>query len=223
MSNLFIIKGSDQLLHIFDNTQDKLISIMFFAKGNPLCRTARQHFERSASNNTISIFCIIDTDNYEGDKKIMNGLVNLPHIDFYYMSNKIGTYTGSDQKAIEDSVQQGQRYVMTQANIKNQPQQQAQYIAPPQNQQYYQQPVAYPPVMQTPVQPNNILGLEIPNLQQMQQYFQIFQMLNQMGALNMSAQTQTMGSTKSDDEQILSNGDKLVPLGDGKYGLIKKT
>jgi hypothetical protein len=76
----------------------------------------------------------------------------------------------------------------------------------------------------------------LPTIQQMQQMFQIFQMMQQMGILNvpqqLSAATtsttttpQTVPETKPTDPDntiVLDNGDKLIPLPNGKYGLVKK-
>lgn len=91
---------------------------------------------------------------------------------------------------------------------------------------------------------NQQMNNALPTLQQMQQMFQIFQMMQQMGILNTpttgsndSNQTGSpnptlgmkmnpiSGSTQSTEEDKimeLPNGDKLVPLPGGKYGLIKK-
>jgi len=81
---------------------------------------------------------------------------------------------------------------------------------------------------------NNIL----PTFQQMQQMFQIFQMMQQMGILNtqntqntpqpnVSIQNQTESikpivPAEPDNTIVLPNGDKVIPLPNGKFGLIKK-
>lgn len=61
-------------------------------------------------------------------------------------------------------------------------------------------------------------GLQLPTLQQMYQMFQIFQMMQQMGILNIPS---TDNSSQKDDTIILPNGDKIIPLSNGKYGLIR--
>ncbi|XWV26453.1 hypothetical protein QJ857_gp0616 [Tupanvirus soda lake] len=82
-------------------------------------------------------------------------------------------------------------------------------------------------------QQNNI----IPTFQQMQQMFQIFQMMQQMGALNTNATPINNTASSSDTNQttetnkqadvdntiVLPNGDKLIPLPGGKFGLVKKS
>jgi len=40
--------------------------------------------------------------------------------------------------------------------------------------------------------------------------------------LNMNQQISQSDGSKVEGEEILPSGDKIVPLGDGKYGLIKK-
>jgi thiol-disulfide isomerase/thioredoxin len=68
----------------------------------------------------------------------------------------------------------------------------------------------------------------VPTFQQLHQMLQIFQMLQQMGALNIPAslnEQKIESKTESKDNTVieLPNGDKLIPLPGGKYGLIKKS
>jgi hypothetical protein len=65
----------------------------------------------------------------------------------------------------------------------------------------------------------------VPTIQQMLQMFKIFQMLHRMGVLDIDAGVQDVEKELSEPEMdnviTLPNGDKLVPLPGGKYGLIK--
>jgi len=109
-----------------------------------------------------------------------------------------------------------------------------------------------PPLMNTnnmnPQQNQNFNQNQIPNYQQMEQMlqmFKIFQMMQQMGVLNtqaipgpanignMATVGQTAGQaagqpsspeTKTDPEgtTYLPNGDKIIPLPNGQFGLIRK-
>ena len=96
-------------------------------------------------------------------------------------------------------------------------------------------------MQQLPMMPTNtntpFSQQAMPTLQQMQQMFQIFQMMQQMGIINvqapiqpqshtqpqhqLSSDTNTQSSPTSTETTILPNGDKLVPLGNGKFGLVK--
>ena len=104
------------------------------------------------------------------------------------------------------------------------------------------------PMQQIQQIPQPTVASALPTLQQMQQMFQIWQMMQTMGALNTSNQSQLqtqipmpstpmpstpmpstpMPSTPSlspeSDQKIvtLPNGDKIYPLPNGKYGLVKK-
>lgn len=93
-------------------------------------------------------------------------------------------------------------------------------IQPVQTQQ--QQPLAMAHQLLQANQPASL----VPTFQQMQQMFQIFQMMHQMGILNMqpikSEQSSSVKTEQNVEPIILPNGDKLIPLADGKYGLIKK-
>lgn len=58
----------------------------------------------------------------------------------------------------------------------------------------------------------------LPTLKQMQYMFQIFQLMQQMGMLQPTA------PIAPDSEAIvLDNGDKIIPLPDGRFKLIKKS
>ena len=73
----------------------------------------------------------------------------------------------------------------------------------------------------------------LPTFQQMQQMFQIFQMMQQMGILNTPPATNVVENNVSETKQtittdtdnaiLLPNGDKLISLSNGKFGLIKKS
>lgn len=118
MDNLFTITEANQLQKIFDTAQEKLVILMFFTK-NPMCRSARGMFEKIANNNTISIFCVVDMEKFEGDHRFVNGINNFPQFDFYHLGAKIASVPGSNAKDLESSVQACQRYVITQGNLKN--------------------------------------------------------------------------------------------------------
>ena len=97
--------------------------------------------------------------------------------------------------------------------------------------QWVQQQQQQPDIDNTVNTTNNIL----PTFQQMQQMFQIWQMMQQMGVLvtpGSSASQSTAIPTSAESEShlqpneentlILPNGDKLISMPGGKYGLIKK-
>jgi len=249
MNNLVVVKDSASINKLFETAQDKLISFMYFTKNNPQCRSARQYFERCAQAHFISIFCVVDVDNFEGD---IPNIPNYPHFDFFHLGRKIGSFPGSDQKGIESSVQSGEKYVMQQNNIKNQTQmfnqQQGQQVQQqpmyPQTgyvaaQQPIQQPIIQQPIVQQPVimqpiqQPiqqqlfqqlvhQTADPLNIPSMQHMILMYNVYQKLHQLGLLNMNQQIVSNENPKIEGEEILPSGDKIIPLENGKYGLIKK-
>lgn len=63
----------------------------------------------------------------------------------------------------------------------------------------------------------------VPTLQQMQYMFKIFKMMQQMGILEIPVKNNTILDSEVDDQNpiLLKNGDKLIKLNDGRYGLIK--
>src|SRR5579872_4332242 len=119
MENLHTITKSSQLNEIFEKTQDKLIVLMFYTKNNPDCRKARSAFDRSAVNNTISQFCLIDMDKFEGDSRYTRGINNMPWFDFYHLGNKLASTGTYNDKELENYVKSAQQYVMRQTQMKN--------------------------------------------------------------------------------------------------------
>ena len=93
----------------------------------------------------------------------------------------------------------------------------------------YQQPAIQPQINHQNAAITDTTSIIAPTLQQMQYMFTMWEKMNQMGILktdvppkpilpqNDSNVSQTVGQ-----EIILPNGDKIVPLGNKKYGLIKK-
>ena len=89
-------------------------------------------------------------------------------------------------------------------------------------------PVMMNQLAQTIQSGTNSSSSAIPTLQQMQQMFQIFIMMQQMGLINVpnvDPKLQVPGTTiqpKESDVITTPDGDRLIPLGNGKYGLLKK-
>ena len=78
--------------------------------------------------------------------------------------------------------------------------------------------------------PTEISSVVVPTFQQMQQMFQIWETMNQMGILKTTVPPKPVPSQNNSyvaqtvkEEITLPSGDKIIPLGDGKYGLIKKS
>lgn len=103
----------------------------------------------------------------------------------------------------------------------SQSQSQSQSPAPqPQPSQHFNPQPTYPQPQLMQKEINNII---VPSFSQMQQMFQIWETMHQMGILNTTVPPkQTTAPTKPTEETILPNGDKIIPMGDGKYGLIRK-
>lgn len=87
-------------------------------------------------------------------------------------------------------------------------------------------PQPQPPTYQQPINimQKEISNIIVPSFSQMQQMFQIWETMHQMGILNTTVPPkQATIANKSVEETILPNGDKIIPMGDGKYGLIRKS
>lgn len=267
MDNFFRINNTNELLKIFENVGNRLISILFRTdhSHNIDCTKTLQAFEKSSKMNTTTFFCIVETDKIKIDSvKYFNSKINnCSKIEFYYLGNLIDICISSDEMEIENHVKKNQQYVMIQNNSKNgisniqqlNPtliQQQILMNAQMTNPQYFQYLINNPlslqqlvqkqllqsqntPVIQQPnvtFVPNNIPtpsnnhndSIFVPTPQQMHQMFQMFQMLQQMGVLNMNIPKNVIEDNinKQSDFIELPNGDKVIKLANGKYGLISK-
>lgn len=239
MDNLIKIFESNQLNKLIENTE-KLLILMFYTKTDPECKRALQFFEKNISNNTFSLFGLIDIDQYTGSSSYVKNINTLPAFYFFFQKKLIGNYQTSSEKGIQQVIKIAEEYVISFLNNKSQPN--IQYESEPKYQpqtqpqqsqyqhqyqpQYQPQPQPQPqPQYQPQPQQSQIFNQMLnqipqnqewipPTYQQMQQMFQIFQMMYQMGVLNMSP-------NNKEEEKILPNGDKLIQLSDGKFGLIK--
>lgn len=154
------------------------------------------------------------------------------------------------QNQIASSSQQQQQFFNTPQNIMQnqliqstpymqQQQQMPQYTQIPQQQYAQMINSQQQNLVQTPITNNcsNSSNQDIyfqnglPTFQQMQQMFQIFQMMQQMGILNVNTNkndiisdksTEKIQNTDKEDVVILPNGDKIIPLANGKFALVKK-
>jgi hypothetical protein len=231
MDNFVRINSSDELATIVKNTGNNLLVIYYYTKKNADCRKTVGFYEKLISAHPLSYFGIADLDKMDTDTTVNH----MPRLDLYYMGNIVGSCPISSEKEIDQAVRTGEQYVITQNNLKNNMKgtpinQQFQHPVIQQPPYCMQQPMMQPmqqmiqqPMYQTPmnsVPQSTDFNISVPTMQQMQQMFQIFQMMHQMGVLNLNA---TPMEKNSDNEEILlPNGDKLVPLSNGKYGLIKK-
>ena len=200
MDNLVIITDSGQLNKIFENAGDKLVVLMFYTKNNPDCRRAKSAFEKSALNHSISYFCIIDMDKFEGESRYVKNISNMPKFDCYYQGNAIGSFMSANEKEIEEGIRTGERYVMMQTNTKNNMSQNSmggmmnmnqmqQQINPVQikqqilNNAMMQNPMMANQLIQNPLMLEQLVQRQIQQIQQQQMMQQ--QMMPQMPMMNM--------------------------------------
>ena len=243
---LVSIKNDNILKSSFDTSKERMIAILMYSKSVQMANNVKLHLEKLAEVNTISSFFILDIDEYKGSANIRSAPV--PSIDFYYAGTKIASCSGTNYVELENTIRSCQQHVITAMNSKNTLDSKMQQpIAPVMQQppitQMHQSPIAptmhqpiapqfppqYSPVYQQhayPTQPqpqmstHDSFANSLPSMQQMQQMFQIFQMMQQMGVLNTEVKVTNKGD---EDEILLPDGRRIVPLSNGKYGVIKKS
>lgn len=212
LHNLVKVTNGQQLSTIIEAANDKVVILFFYTQKKNECRRALPAFEKAAQMHSLSYFCVVDMDNLEADNRYTNNVVSMPKFECYHRGVSIGIFIDN----IENGVCVAEQYAMKLNNMRNINPAQMRPVAE------YPPPVYANPQMITPqlipsqqqLPPNTLL---MPNAQQLHQWFQIFQMMQQMGMLNMDAKPEA-----PDNTTILPSGDKIIPLGNGKYGLIKK-
>ena len=150
--------------------------------------------------------------------------MNQPN-QFNVPSNQFGSNTGVlIPQPLQPAQQMGFNVPNQPNNFNFNPNQQNQQNQPNQpNQPNYTTPSVPPSTV-----PTEISTMVVPTFQQMQHMFQIWETMNQMGILKttvqpkQSAENNSVVSKMVGQEIILPSGDKIVPLGNKKYGLIKK-
>ena len=251
-NNLHLIKDVATINKIMPTAQDKLVVLMFYTKNSPQSRTARQCFEHSAQSHMLSVFCIIDIDHYDGkvenapphidfyfsgNKIGFSACESQKHIED---SVRAGEQYVMKQMTLKNQQQQQLNSQPQQQPLINSQQQplisspQPMYNPSPPNQGYVQPVYQQPPPVQQPIQQQLFQQMvqqqvqqstdpnDLPSLHHMALMFNVYQKLHQLGLLNMNQQISQSDGSKVEGEEILPSGDKIVPLGDGKYGLIKK-
>lgn len=118
MSNLNTVNNSDQISKVLEFANDKLVILMFYTKNNSECRKAKAALERNASNHNLSYFCIVDVDNFDGDKSIINNINKFPKFDCYYMNNSFGGFNYVNERDMVNNIRTAEQYVMTQNNMR---------------------------------------------------------------------------------------------------------
>jgi len=210
MDNLVYVNNAMVVNKIFEVYTTKLIVMLFYIKTKKDCIISKSIVEQLAPKYKNVMFLLIDIESLNGESRYCNNISNIPRFDFYFSNNLIGTYSGSDEKIIENNVIYCEQNIMSRIN---------------QNNVISSTPTVTPinttPVIPTHTIPDYLQTNNMPNGQQIQQMFNIFQMMQQLGILNNQNITPQNQKDKS-DTIILSNGDKIIPLADGKYGLIKK-
>jgi hypothetical protein len=195
---------------------DKMIILFFFTKNNPDCRRCKVFFDKYTPLNPMAFFCTVDIDNIQGTSKYLANIGTLPRFDFYFRGAMQGSFTSNNENQFVMFLQKGHSIMMR--NLKGGMNQQAQPNYYAQQQQPIHNPYNQPNIASLSTQLNNPeLDMLLPTLQQMQYMFKIFQMMQDADLLVKPSEQK-----KPDDTIELANGDKLIPLTGGKYGLVKK-
>lgn len=234
MDNYLLINNSRSLDGIFRNIGNKLVIIYYYSKHNNTSIQLANELKKIAAQHSASFFCSVDIDHFNGESRFVDRQAKVPSIQGFYKGNTIGSTMVATEIELNDIIGKTEIYVRDLSLRENQ-------SANLSNYQYSHQP-NYAPLQPPPQYPFNGYqindairqsnltesGLQLPSMQQMQQMFKIFQMLQKMGVLLTDEEPiiqdtlENEKNTSPDGAIMLSNGDRIVPLGNGKYGVIEK-
>lgn len=217
MDNLLYITNAAHINKIFESAINKLIIVLFYIKTTTPCKNAKIIAEKLAKIHTNIIFILIDFENFSGESPYCKDIANLPRFDFFYSKTSLGKYSGYAESNIENNIRYCEHEISKSQSFVTINTPNVSTIPTPIYNPIPTQPI--PVVQSIP----SATETNMPNAQQIQRMFNIFQMMQQMGILNnQNILPTTNQKDKIEDEIILKNGDKLIPLSNGKYGLIKK-
>ena len=217
MNNLVEI-NDERIQTLIDNVHDNRVIFLMAYSNSIDCKRARQHFEGASIVNSSSLFCVVDTDKFNGRLVYVEKNMGIPTFYAYYKGKYLNRIITSDFLQITNFF-----HVMIKSISENQlhsPIQQQQHVqlnSPMQQQQPVQ--LNSPMQQQQPIQLNSPMqqSQNLPDIKQLQQYFELFIMMDKMGILNKNATMPT-----NNNEILLDNGDIIVPLENGEFGVIEK-
>jgi hypothetical protein len=67
--NLISTDSTEALENVFKTCGDKLVCIMMYRENGPDCKRARNSFIKGSEIHTISVFCMVDVDKFQGDSE----------------------------------------------------------------------------------------------------------------------------------------------------------
>lgn len=165
---------------------------------------------------------------------------------FQFLMQNPAYLQGMVQKQLQQQQMQQQQMQQQQQQMPHQMQLTMQPQMPIQQQQLTMQPIMSQASMTTPMPAQNTTTTNslfqamsqlntdtsmLPTLQQMQQMFQIFQLMQQAGLLTTQPPAAAPApppleppkeAYNEKDVVVLPNGDKIIPLANGKFGLVRK-
>ena len=114
-NNLNVINNSRELEEVFRTHQEKLISLLMISGHNRDSKMAVHVIKRLSEKHTISIFCIINIDNFKGDSRFVEKNGTVPRLECYYAGNKLAIIYGTQEHEYENAINNAQRMIMGQS------------------------------------------------------------------------------------------------------------
>lgn len=238
MNNIFRISDVEKLNGIIE-TSDRLVLILF-NKGSKECHHAKNMIEKIASSNKLTLFCLVDLRELNGNSKYTK-IIEFPRLDSYYQGKLYESIYSFEEYKIKNIIEKAERNITNKNNPKNDKLElhlmvqnkildRIEHTDPELYQYIKKNPNELKKMVELQIKKmenqNNQSSYSIPDynqnnsnneintIKQMKYMFEIFTMMQTMGVLEIP-------KIDNKDEIILDNGDKIIPLKNGKYGLIK--
>ena len=250
VNNFADINDLAALENIFSTMRDRLIMIMYYDSSDANSIRQSRLTPRIASAHQSTYFCTINVSTYREKSKLLT--LKASHLQGFYQGKNIGHRTiekDDDYEKIVTATENFMNSTNIQTNLSptnqqvHQAPQRMQYnpvldtrpIYSPNIEQSYtnvhpqSQRTLSPPPQQQIAYANDGTAFFVPSIYQMEYMFKIFKTMQKMGVLLTDTDDITPtdpdashASIKPEESIVMKNGDEIVPLGNGKYGLVRK-
>ncbi len=211
---------ADELENHMKRWKGELVQIYYFSHSKDDSNYLRKITDLVSEHDDVC-YCLVNIDDFTGESEYLGNTTVHPKLSCYYNNTLLGEYNVNSVQNISDIVEYCRNHVSNLVSTLTKPD-------PPRKSASKSQYINRANKKEITVNNSSekIIenGFMLPTLYQMKQMYQMFTMMQKMGILEIPKleQVQKPIDEKPGEPIILPNGDQLIPLEDGNYGLIKK-
>jgi hypothetical protein len=218
---------ADELENHMKRWKGELVQIYYFSHSKDDPNYLRKITDLVSEHDDVC-YCLVNIDDFTGESEYLGNTSVHPKLSCYYNNTLLGEYNVNSVQNISDIVEYCRKHVSNLVSTLKNPEPPRKPA--PNKTQYKTKVGASYKSDKKEIAVNNTSdkiienGFMLPTLYQMKQMYQMFTMMQKMGILEIPKleQVQKPIEEKPGEPIILPNGDQLIPLEDGNYGLIKK-